>query len=75
MRRRNALMLVVVLWILATCGYAAFYVQDVLSKGPHYGYEGEWPWQLFFFSLVRLPWLLALLLLALIFVAKSKRFR
>jgi hypothetical protein len=75
MRRRNALFAAITLWVVGTCAYAAFYVHDVLSNNVLYGYETEWRSQLFFFSLVRLPWLIALLVLALIFIYKSKRFR
>jgi hypothetical protein len=75
MRRRNALSAAVVVWLLVTCGYAVFYVRSVLSSGVLYGYEGEWTTQLFFFSLVRLPWLVALLVVVVAFILKSKRFR
>jgi hypothetical protein len=47
--------------------YAYIYVGSRLALPDAVGYETDWSWQLFFFSLVRLP-LLILVLGALLYV-------
>ncbi len=49
------------LWALGTAVYAYIYVTSRVALPGAVGYEADWSWQLFFFSLVRLP----LLMLAL----------
>ncbi len=48
-------------WMLATTIYAYFYVSRRISIPDAEGYEKLWDWQLFFFSIVRLPLLLCVL--------------
>ena len=45
----------IVLWALGTSVYAYIYVTSRVRLPDAVGYEADWSWQLFFFSLVRLP--------------------
>ena len=59
MNNRNQIIgLTVLVWALVTVVYAYLYVTNVLSLTGLQGYEAEWDWQLFFFGIVRLPWLI-----------------
>ena len=51
----------VLIWALVTIAYAYLYVKNVLSLTGLQGYEAEWDWQLLFFAIVRLPWLVLVL--------------
>lgn len=51
----------VAVWLGGTGLYAFYYVQSRLKLPGLVGYEAEWDWQLLFFGLVRLPWLLLVL--------------
>jgi hypothetical protein len=57
----------IALWAFGTGVYAYIYVVSRLALPDAVGYETDWSWQLFFFSLVRLP-LLILVLGALLYV-------
>lgn len=54
-------------WCLITTIYAYFYVTSTLASPNLEGYETEWDWQLLFFSMIRLPWLLLVLVLVIYF--------
>jgi hypothetical protein len=54
-------------WSLVTAIYAYFYVTSILASPNLEGYEAEWDWQLLFFAIVRLPWLLLVLALVIYF--------
>lgn len=56
----------IALWAFGTGIYAYIYVASRLALPGAVGYETDWSWQLFFFSLVRLP-LLILVLGALLY--------
>lgn len=47
-----------VAWLIGTAGYAYYYVHSRLNLSGLEGYETDWDWQLLFFGLVRLPFLL-----------------
>ncbi|OLC13323.1 MAG: hypothetical protein AUH29_13485 [Candidatus Rokubacteria bacterium 13_1_40CM_69_27] len=47
------------LWLFGTVAYAYTYILHRVSLPDAVGYEADWSWQLFFFSLVRLPLLIA----------------
>lgn len=57
----------VIVWALATSAYAYVYVTSSVALPEAVGYETDWSWQLFFFALVRLPFLI-LVLGALLYV-------
>ncbi len=54
-------------WAFGTAAYAYIYVTSRVALPDAVGYEADWSWQLFFFSLVRLP-LLILVLGALLYI-------
>ena len=56
----------ITVWVFATAAYAYVYV-TTHALPDAVGYERDWSWQLFFFSLVRLPFLI-LVLGALLYV-------
>jgi hypothetical protein len=57
----------VLLWLLATCLYAYYYVVTILnSPEPYDAYARNWQFQLLAFSLVRLPFLIGLLYLLIV---------
>ncbi|HQO16465.1 MAG TPA: hypothetical protein PLG02_05845 [Methylotenera sp.] len=68
--RKKVIGLTILAWCLITAIYAYLYVTTVLSYPDLQGYEAEWDWQLMFFAIVRLPWLL--LALALIIWGEIK---
>ena len=68
--RKKVIGLTILVWCLITAIYAYLYVTTVLSYPDLQGYEAEWDWQLMFFAIVRLPWLL--LALALIILGEIK---
>lgn len=56
--RKKIIGLPIFAWCLITIVYAYLYVTTILSSPNLQGYETEWNWQLMFFAIVRLPWLL-----------------
>jgi hypothetical protein len=55
------------LWLLATCLYACYYVVTILnSPEPYDAYARNWQFQLLAFSIVRLPFLVMTLPLLII---------
>lgn len=52
-------------WALLTMAHAYLYVSSRIALPNAEGYEREWDWQLFFFTITRFPFLLAILLLVL----------
>lgn len=64
---RRVVVLTTSFWAVGTVTYAAFYVKARLSLPGLEGYERDWDWQLLFFTLTRVPWLL-LALAVVIFV-------
>ena len=56
--KRKIIWLTIFAWVLITMSYAYIYVTTILSHPGLEGYEAEWNWQLFFFGIVRLPWLI-----------------
>jgi hypothetical protein len=58
----------IILWTLATSAYAYVYVTSRVGVPDAVGYEKDWSWQLFSFSLARLA-VLILVLGALLYVA------
>jgi uncharacterized BrkB/YihY/UPF0761 family membrane protein len=63
--RRHIVISTIVLWAIATGVYAFIYISETIALPDAEGYEKLWDWQLFFFSLVRGPILLVLLLVVL----------
>jgi hypothetical protein len=61
------------LWLFAMAVYAYVYVTRRTSLPGAEGYEAEGDWQLFFFSITRLPVLLAVLALVLWLLSKARR--
>ena len=52
-------------WAIGVMLYANKYIVTRVSLPNAVGYERAWDWQLFFFSLTRLPLLVAMLILVL----------
>jgi hypothetical protein len=78
MRDAKVILSTVLLWLLGTGLYAYYYIVTILnSPEPFDAYARNWQFQLFAFSLVRLPFLvmaLPLLIIAAVAVSKySKR--
>src|SRR5262245_35111958 len=61
----SALVATFVGWFAATAAYAYIYVSQAIAWPLAQGYEHDWEWQLFFFAITRLPWLLGLLVAVL----------
>lgn len=55
---RKAAAMTLVAWLIGSAGYAFFYVRSQLGLQGLEGYEKEWDWQLLFFTIFRLPFLL-----------------
>lgn len=51
----------VLIWAACVAAYSLYYVRSRLALPGLEGYEAEWSWQLLFFGITRLPWLLAIL--------------
>ncbi len=51
----------IVVWAVAVAGYAYVYVTSRIALRGAEGYERLWDWQLFFFAIGRLPFLVILL--------------
>ena len=67
MSAAKVLLLTVLLWLVATCLYAYYYIVTILnSPEPYDEYARNWQFQLLAFSLVRLPFLILALLLLII---------
>lgn len=60
-KRRRAIRFTGLAWLVGVAIYAAIYITDRLAQPGLEGYETEWTWQLLFFGLSRLPWLIAVL--------------
>lgn len=64
------------LWLLATCLYAFYYVLSILNlPEPYDAYARNWQFQLLMFSIFRLPFLvmaLPLLMIAALALTKSR---
>ena len=77
MSTTKVIVFTVLLWLLATVLYAYYYIVTILnSPEPFDAYAMNWQFQLFAFSIVRLPFLLmalAVLLTAILAVSKYKR--
>jgi len=71
--RRRIRILIIVVWAILTAGMAYSYVTERIRLDDAVGYEQEWDWQLFFFSVTRLPILVAGLCLALWLESKLLR--
>lgn len=65
-RRTRAYAIVLAAWGLVVLAYAYAYVSSKIALPSAEGYERDWTWQLFFFSIVRLPFLVLLLLVVLL---------
>jgi len=61
------------IWLLTTSAYAFIYVARNVALPEAAGYEADWSWQLFFFSLVRLP--LLVLALGVLLLLEHLHFR
>jgi len=72
MIRRKVFGITIFVWIVATVIYAYFYITSILAQPNLEGYETEWQFQLFMFSIFRLPWLLVGLVIV---IAIQKRVR
>ena len=57
--------MIIVVWAILTAGMVYSYVTERISLDDAVGYEQKWDWQLFLFSVTRLPILVAGLCLAL----------
>jgi len=55
----------IVVWLVFTAVYAYVYIVNRINLPNAHGYEGQWDWQLIFFSLVRLPLLIVGLIIVL----------
>ena len=53
------ILITVLIWAVCVAAYAFYYVKSHLTLPALEGYEAAWSWQLLFFGLTRLPWLLA----------------
>ena len=74
-RKLELILWTVLLWLLATCAYAYYYVVTILALPEEYdNYARNWRFQLLMFSLVRLPWLvLALAVIVGVVIALPPR--
>jgi hypothetical protein len=70
-RKLEIILWTILLWLIATCAYAYYYVVTILALPEEYdNYARNWKFQLLMFSLFRLPWLfLALALLVGVIIA------
>ena len=58
MRKLELILWTILLWSIASCVYAYYYVVTILALPEDYdAYARNWKFQLLAFSLVRLPWL------------------
>ena len=58
MRKLEIILWTILVWLLATCAYAYYYIVTILALPEDYdAYARNWRFQLLAFSLVRLPWL------------------
>ena len=75
MTKPKLISLVVLIWLIASTGYAYYYVVTILALPEEYdAYARNWQFQLLMFSLFRLPWLvLALAVLIGLILALPKR--
>jgi hypothetical protein len=65
-RKLELILWTVLLWLLASCVYAYYYVVTILALPEDYdAYARNWKFQLLMFSLVRLPWLVLVLAIVL----------
>ena len=70
MTKAKALILTIVVWFIVTGLYAYYYIVSILAPPePYDAYARNWQFQFLAFSLVRLPYLLLGLFLAIIVVA------
>jgi hypothetical protein len=67
MRARRIIVITTVVWLIACCLYAYYWVTSILAQPDNYGYERWVIFPLFGFLVYRLPFLLAGLIV-LIFV-------
>jgi len=66
MRRLKLLLLIIVSWLVVTSLYAYYYVVTILALPEEYdAYARNWKFQLLAFSLVRLPYLVLALTIAI----------
>jgi len=74
-RKLEVILWAVLLWLLATCGYAYYYVVTILALREEYdAYARNWKFQLVAFSLFRLSWMvLALAVLIGVIVVLPNR--
>lgn len=75
MTHKKITVLTIIIWFCITSVYAFFYVKEKLLLPDLVGYEKEWDWQLLFFSLEKLPFLIILLVLILLIEYFIKRWR
>ncbi len=70
------IVMTVLIWAECVAGYALYYVRSRLALPRLEGYETEWVWQLMFFGIKELPWLVltlgALVLVELRFFKANK---
>jgi hypothetical protein len=67
MTRAKIVILVALIWLVATTLYAYYYVVSILSSTePYDAYAMNWQFQLLMFSIVRLPFLVIVLVLTII---------
>jgi len=58
-RKLELILWATLLWLIATCAYAYYYVVTILALPRDYdAYARNWEFQLFAFSLFRLPWMI-----------------
>jgi hypothetical protein len=66
MRRLKLTLLIIVSWLVVTSLYAYYYVVTILALPEEYdAYARNWKFQLLAFSLVRLPYLVLALTIAI----------
>lgn len=58
---KYSIVVTALIWAGCVAAYAFYYVKSRLALPDLEGYEAEWSWQLLFFGLTRLPWLVAVL--------------
>jgi hypothetical protein len=66
MRKRNLILLTVTGWLIVTSLYAYYYIVTILALPEEYdAYARNWQFQLFAFMVVRFPYMVLILMIAI----------
>jgi len=71
--RRFSPLAVLAVWAIATSIYAWMYASERVHSPDSVGYEAEWGFQFLMFAIVRLPFLLPLLALLMVWAIRRRR--